>query len=141
LKGSKNLDAFMDALFRLPSATRRDVAVESWFASHTDDLGLAAREWFDGMCRCGDDVRITLHDGFPTACVGDAAFAYVAQFSRHVNVGFFRGATLSDPANLLEGTGKFMRHVKIRAEVPVNRAALGALIELAYQDMKRRIRE
>lgn len=131
----------MDALFRLPSATRRDAAVESWFASHTDDLGLAAREWFDVMFRCGDDVLITIHDGFPTACVGDAAFAYVAQFSRHVNAGFFRGASLSDPAKLLEGTGKFMRHVKIRAEVPVDRAALGALIAGAYQDMKRRVSE
>ena len=40
------------------------------------------------------------------------AFAYVNVFRDHVNVGFFHGAFLSDPAGLLEGTGKRMRHVK-----------------------------
>jgi hypothetical protein len=35
-----------------------------------------------------------------------------------VNVGFFHGATLPDPARLLQGTGKFKRHVKLRPETP-----------------------
>jgi hypothetical protein len=39
-----------------------------------------------------------MHDGCPTACVGDAAFGYVAAFRDHVNVGFFFGALLQDPA-------------------------------------------
>ena len=61
------------------------------------------------MRNCGDDVREVLHDGHPTACVADAAFAYVNAFKAHVNVGFFRGAEIVDPDGLLEGTGKFMR--------------------------------
>jgi hypothetical protein len=39
----------------------------------------------------------------------------------------------------LEGTGKFMRHVKLRPEVDVDTAALTELIETAYTNMKRRL--
>ncbi len=91
------------------------------------------------MRGCGADVRELLHDGCPTACVGDAAFGYVNAFRAHVNVGFFHGAALDDPAGLLEGTGKRMRHVKLRWAQPVNAAALGVLIAAAYRDIQLRL--
>jgi hypothetical protein len=93
-------------------------------------LAAIARRWFEVMRDCGDDVRELLHDGHPTACVGDAAFAYVNAFTAHVNVGFFRGAELADPEGLLEGSGKLMRHVKLRPEGGVDTAALKKLIEV-----------
>jgi hypothetical protein len=68
--------------------------------------------------------------------VGEAAFAYANAFTAHVNVGFFHGATLPDPAGLLQGTGKFMRHVKLVPGTAIDGAALEALIEAAYVDMK-----
>ena len=107
--------------------------------AHTNELGHIAQRWFEVMRDCGDDVRELLHDGHPTACVDDAAFAYANAFTRHVNVGFFLGAQLADPNGLLEGTGKFMRHVKLRPEQPVNEVALRKLIHAAYADMKRRL--
>ncbi len=70
----------------------------------------------------------------------DAAFAYANAFTAHVNVGFFRGAELSDPDGLLEGTGKYMRHVKLRPGRPIDDAALRKLIDAAYVDMKRRLK-
>jgi hypothetical protein len=91
------------------------------------------------MRSCGDDVRELLHDGHPTVCVNDAAFAYVNAFRAHVNVGFFRGAELADPEGLLEGTGRFMRHVKLRPGEDVNASALAGLIRNAYADIKRRL--
>jgi hypothetical protein len=72
--------------------------------------------------------------------VDDAAFGYVNVFKAHVNVGFFRGAEIADPHGILEGTGKFMRHVKLRPEQDVDAAALIGLIETAYTDMKRRVK-
>ena len=69
----------------------------------------------------------------------DAAFCYVDAFTEHANVGFFQGASLKDPAGLLQGSGKRMRHVKLRWAEPVNDAALGALIEAAYRDMRSRL--
>lgn len=107
---------------------------------HSGALGAIALRWLEVMRHCGDDVRELLHDGHPTACVGDAAFAYVNAFKAHVNVGFFRGAEIADPERLLEGTGKFMRHVKLRPECDVNATALMKLIETAYTDMKRRLK-
>ena len=106
---------------------------------HSGELGEIAQRWFEIMRDCGDDVRELLHDGHPTACVGDAAFGYVNVFKAHVNVGFFRGAELYDPSGLLEGTGKFMRHVKLRPECDVDATALMKLIEAAYSDMKGRL--
>jgi len=129
----------MSRLFLFPSAFRRDPAVDAWLRGHEGELGALARRWFDTMRGCGDDVRELLHDGQPTACVGEAAFGYVNAFRAHVNVGFFLGAGLADPDGLLEGTGKFMRHVKLRPERPVDSAALTALVEQAYRDMKGRL--
>lgn len=131
----------MNQLFLLPSAVERDPAIEDWMHDHAGELGAFARRWFEVMRRCGDDVRETLHDGYPTACVGDAAFAYVNAFSAHVNVGFFHGAALADPAGLLVGTGKFMRHVKLGPGREVDDDALEQLIEAAYADLKNRLRD
>jgi len=105
---------------------------------HSGELGAIAGHWFEVMRACGNDVRELLHDGHPTACVTDAAFAYVNVFKAHVNVGFFRGAELADPNRLLEGTGKYMRHVKLRPDGDIDATALVKLIECAYADMKRR---
>jgi len=71
--------------------------------------------------------------------VGDAAFGYVDVFTAHVNVGFFHGAFLDDPAGLLEGNGKRMRHVKLRPGVERDPAALHTLIVAAYLDIKERM--
>jgi len=106
---------------------------------HPGDLGAIAQRWFEVMRGCGDGVRELLHDGHPTACVGDAAFGYVNAFRAHVNVGFFRGAEIADPHGLLEGTGKFMRHVKLGPGREVDAMALRKLIETAYTDMRGRV--
>jgi hypothetical protein len=123
-----------------PSAVKRDPAIEHWMRKHSGVLGTMAQHWFEVMRACGDDVRELLHDGHPTACVGEAAFGYVNVFTAHVNVGLFLGAELSDPSRLLEGTGKFMRHVKLRPECEVDTFSLRKLIETAYVDMKGRLR-
>lgn len=128
----------MTGFLRFPTAVRRDRAVEAWTRQHTGELGAIAQCWFEVMRGCGDDVRELLHDGQPTACVGDAAFGYVDVFKAHVNVGFFRGAELPDPRRLLEGTGKFMRHVKLGPGRDVDDKALRKLIEAAYADMQAR---
>lgn len=129
-----------DALFLLPGATRHSPAVDAWF-DLTDPFRLVARRWFDRIRSCGPDVTDLLHDGCPTACVNDAAFAYVGAYAAHASIGIFHGASLADPAGLLEGSGKRMRHVKLRPGADVDDAALEALIAAAYEDMKQRTAE
>lgn len=106
---------------------------------HPGELGAIARHWFEVMRKCGSDVRELLHDGHPTACVQDAAFAYVNAFQAHVNVGFFRGAEIADPDRLLEGTGRYMRHVKLKPGNNIDAGALERLIDTAYSDMRARL--
>jgi hypothetical protein len=84
-------------------------------------------------------VRELLHDGHPVACLGDVPFGYVDVFTSHVNVGFFQGAALQDPARLLQGAGRFMRHVKLRPGAATKAQALSSLIDAAYSDIKARV--
>ena len=129
----------MQRLMRFPTSVERDPAIDRWMSRQPDALATIARPWFEVMRACGSDVRELLHDGHPTACVGDAAFAYVNAFRAHVNVGFFQGAELADPEGLLEGTGRFMRHVKLDPGREVAAGALRRLIKAAYADMKERL--
>src|SRR5512143_3634059 len=122
----------MNGLFRFPEAVRQDPTIDLWLEEQAPELGAIARTWFQQMRQCGHDVREVMHDGCPTACVEDAAFGYVGVFKGHVNVGFFRGAELEDPASLLVGTGKRMRHVKVKPGVELDSAPLVALIGIAY---------
>jgi hypothetical protein len=126
-------------LLRFDGAVERDPAIDAWMKGHANELGAIAQQWFDVMRKCGDEVRDLLHDGCPVACLGDAPFGYVNVFTSHVNVGFFHGAALPDPARLLQGTGKFMRHVKLRPGTAINARALRGLIDAAYADIKTRV--
>ena len=126
-------------LLRFNGAVERSPAIDAWMKSHEGELGAIAHHWFNVMRQCGDEVRELLHDGCPVACLGDTPFAYVNVFTSHVNVGFFQGAALPDPARLLEGTGKFMRHVKLKPGTRTNAAALSKLIDTAFWDMKSRV--
>jgi hypothetical protein len=126
-------------LLRFNGAVERDPAIDAWMDAHGGELGAIAREWFEAMRGCGDEVRELLHDGCPVACLGDVPFGYVNVFTSHVNVGFFQGAGLADPARLLQGSGKFMRHVKLRVGTVVDSAALRRLVETAYLDIKWRV--
>jgi len=131
--------AVRSSFLRFDGAVQRAPAIAAWFKAHPGELGAIAQHWFSRMRQCGDEVRELLHDGCPVACLGDAPFGYVNVFTDHVNVGFFHGAALPDPARLLLGSGKFMRHVKLKPNTPANATALNNLIDAAYVDIKLRV--
>jgi hypothetical protein len=126
-------------IFRLSGGVKRDPAVDIWLTDGPIELRSIARRWFVRMRQCGEDVRELLHDGCPVACVEDVPFGYVNSFKSHVNVGFFYGAVLEDPAGLLEGSGKRMRHVKLNPRSQPDAAALSDLIDAAYVDIRARL--
>jgi hypothetical protein len=125
-------------LFPLTGSQPQHPEVDRWFASQPSPLASIARRWFDDMRRAGPGVTEVLHDGHPTACVGDLAFGYVNVFRHHVNVGFFLGTSLDDPGRLLRGTGRFMRHVTLTPSSAVDDVLLRDLMRRAYADMHAR---
>jgi hypothetical protein len=138
-KKTENYATVRTQLLRFGGAVERDASISAWMKQHSGELGTIALQWFAVMRKCGDEVRELLHDGCPVACLGDAPFGYVNVFTSHVNVGFFHGAALPDPSRVLQGTGKSMRHVKLRPGTATDAAALSRLIEAAYLDIKARV--
>lgn len=62
--------------------------------------------------------------------------AYISTHKAHLNIGLMRGSQLPDPSGLLEGTGKLLRHVKIKKEADLQDRgeALRALLNAALED-------
>lgn len=126
-------------LFRLDGGQRPDSAVEAWLQAEDSGPRQLARFWFAEIRGLGPDVLELLHDGHPTACVGDLPFAYVNAFRAHINVGFYFGTVLPDPAGVLVGSGRFMRHVKLPVtSLGHEHPALRQLLAAAYQDVRAR---
>lgn len=86
----------MSALFRLSGAVRSASEVAAWFGASGAGQRRFIEPWFDRIRACGADVVELLHDGHPTACIQDAAFACVDTFAAHSNIGFFHGTELPD---------------------------------------------
>ncbi len=63
--------------------------------------------------------------------LGKVPVAYVYSAADHVQFGFFRGSALNDPRGLLNGEGKFVRHIKIRKRSDIDERAFGTLLRQA----------
>ena len=64
---------------------------------------------------------------------GKAPVAYVYSAPDHVQFGFFGGSALKDPMRLLNGEGKFVRHIKVRKRSDIDEGAFGALLRQAVR--------
>jgi hypothetical protein len=128
-------------ILRFSGTQKRDPAIADWFRRQPEPFQTMALEWFDSMRGAGRDVEELLHDGYPIVCIDEAPFAYVNAYRDHVNVGFYYGALLDDPAHLLEGTGRRGRHVKLRPGREIDAVALRDLVAAAYADIKLRVLE
>jgi hypothetical protein len=77
-------------LLQFNGAVKRDPAIDAWMRAHAGELGAIARQWFEVMRKCGDEVRELLHDDYPVVCLGDAPFGYVMYSPRTQTWGSFR---------------------------------------------------
>jgi hypothetical protein len=130
----------MPALLTFLGSVEQDPAIDLWLEAQSGELASIASEWFEVMRGCGPNIRELMHDGYPTVCVQDAPFAYVGIFRSHVNLGFFHGASLPDSGGLLEGGGKYMRHVKLKQGRIIDGLAVKALVHASYQDILARLK-
>jgi hypothetical protein len=63
-------------------------------------------------------------------------FCYIGAYRDHVNLGFYYGAELSDPEHLLEGSGKKLRHIKVREIEEIDRPALCQFVQSSLEERK-----
>lgn len=63
-------------------------------------------------------------------------FCYIGAHREHVNLGFYYGADLPDPNELLEGTGKKLRHIKVREVEKIAQPALNALLQTSLDERR-----
>jgi hypothetical protein len=59
---------------------------------------------------------------------------YLAVYAEHINLGFYHGTSLPDPGNLLQGTGKGLRHIKVKAVSAATSEPLVELVRAAIAD-------
>lgn len=100
-------------------------------------LALAARETVlrraSGASELVYDARNALALSFSFTGRQGGAFCHVAAYARHVNLGFNQGAALDDPAGRLSGTGRSIRHLRLRAGADLGDPAVAALIDAAVR--------
>ena len=129
----------MEGLLKFTGRDIQPIDFEPWLEGKPEELRPIARKWFEAIKDCGSDVEDIFHDGHPVVCVEEAPFAYINVFTHHVNLGFFYGAELVDEGKLLTGTGKRMRHIKLRPDIQIDEQLILNLIETAYFDIKARL--
>lgn len=63
--------------------------------------------------------------------LGDA-FCMIPIYTNHLNLGFTKGALLKDPDELLQGTGKLMRHIPIKIREDYKHSGVKTLLQNAH---------
>ena len=64
------------------------------------------------------------------------AHTYIMPHANHVNLGFYYGALLEDSESLMEGTGKKLRHVKVRTVEEATSDGIKQLVEAALAERR-----
>ncbi len=102
----------------------------SHFEKLEDEVKLLAQASYDWVLDQAPNLGQMTRWGFPSF-VGNSTLISVCGQKQHVNIQFYMGSKLADQHKLLEGTGKSMRHVKIRKLSDLDQPGLNELIEAA----------
>lgn len=101
------------------------------------DLTKAAREL---ICELDPDVVEVIWERQKIAGYGVGPkkmtehYVYLSPFAKHLNLGFYRGALLPDLTGTMEGSGKELRHIKVRSLEQLEQPELSKLIKLARDE-------
>jgi len=118
---------------------RRLLGYLSAYDPHVSSLALALREIVleeapDAIESIAKGYAVAVGFSFTGKPMKDG-FCHVVAYSTHVNLGFNRGAQLSDPAHLLKGTGKAIRHMTIRTHEELDNPAIRRYLQAAIEQV------
>ena len=107
---------------------------DSYFAGIPEPLSAAAEGLRSLILEAAPNLREVIKWGSPVY-EGNKAVMWIKAQKKHLTFGFFRGTELApaDPESRLEGTGKSMRHLKIRTLEDVGRPSVRSLVEAALR--------
>ncbi|MFV0383491.1 DUF1801 domain-containing protein [Paracoccus sp. (in: a-proteobacteria)] len=105
-------------------------AIEKWFSELTDEQRKTAVDLRSIVLSQGAQLREEFKWGQP-CFYGNSMVCYIQKAKSHVSLGFGKGASLTDPDEVLEGNGGQMRHVKLPLGTDADRGKLGKLVKQA----------
>ena len=105
---------------------------EPWLASLQPPLRPIAESLRRLILEADPDLSESIKWGNPTFERGGKV-CYLAATKAYVSLGFFNGAALTDPEGIIEGTGKKMRHVKLRVLEDIRSELLSSWVRQAVE--------
>ena len=99
----------------------------SHFSKLDPHIGELARAAYDFIAEIKPSLARMKRWGFP-GFVGNSTIVTICGQKQHVNMQFFHGAHLANPKGLLEGTGKDLRHIKIRNAADLGRDGMREVV-------------
>jgi hypothetical protein len=113
---------------RYAGAVRHDRAIDAFVGSRDGAIAETLARLVSIARDAAPDHDEIAYRGAPSFCIEGEPYCYLVPFSRHVTLGFCHGAVLPDPDGLLEGRGRYQRHVKVEAAGGMPAAAIARLI-------------
>ena len=108
----------------------RSKNVDSWMYEQDPSIRQIAQAVRDLILDAHPELKESIKWSNPVYSGQDDVF-YISATEKYVNLGFFKGARLTDPRGHIEGTGKSMRHLKVRAPEDIDPGQLTAWIDEA----------
>ncbi|MFQ5933970.1 MAG: DUF1801 domain-containing protein [Dehalococcoidia bacterium] len=105
--------------------------VDSWMADLSPEQRKLAEPLRELIFEADPELSEAIKWGNPVYEKKGRACYIAAMTDKYVSLGFFKGAMLTDPEGLIEGTGEKMRHVKVRSLEDIRRAQFLAWIREA----------
>ena len=113
---------------RYAGAVRRDPAIDAYVRSRPAPAGEALARLV-AIARAAEPRHDEiLHRGAPSFCIDGEPYCYLVDYARHVTLGVCHGFALPDPEKLLEGRGKWTRHVRVRLGASFDADAVSRLV-------------
>jgi hypothetical protein len=113
--------------------------IEDFWAGYSPqaaEIGRALRAMVRATIPQAHEILVA-RDNYIGYCVGESprnSVCHLCPVRDYVRLGFWYGGRLADPAHRLEGTGKRLRHVKVRTLAAAHDPALPALVAAAWAE-------
>ena len=109
-----------------------DKTVDNYIAELPESQAELVREVRQIILRAAPEAEESIKWAQPVYEI-NGPFAYIKAFKNSVNFGFWRGADINDPDELLQGSGEKMRHFKLSTRKDINEPIFSDFVQQAVK--------